>query len=208
MLELLENYLADTLIAIPGGLETMRSFYDEQKWMSSDYKMAVPGRKSNQKELCITAEIEPFMLSKFPVTRGLYDYVVGDRADFSGGGLPVVDVSWYDVVLFCNSLSEAVGLNPCYLVVMEKVACDWGKSGLRLPSEAEWQYACHRSGSRIWDFGLRKRCSISSRNGCELERLFFRERLDFRVRNLDELFVFGQKIGLTPRPIGARMSLT
>jgi len=100
MSTLLKNYLADMLIPIQGGNETIRNFYDEQKWISSDYKMSIPGNKNNQKEVCFDVEIKPFSLLQFPVTIDFYDFIINERTTFSIDGFPVVNASWHDAILF------------------------------------------------------------------------------------------------------------
>lgn len=151
---LLKDYLAEKLILILGGTEIMRNFYDEQKWISSNSKMSVPGRKNNLKETCCKIDIRPFQLLKIPVTTDLYDSVMGEGVIFYYNSYPIVNVSWNDAINFCNSLSETMGLSPCYITDVQtgQVHCNWEKEGFRLPTEAEWQHAC-LAGSSEYQYG-------------------------------------------------------
>ena len=140
----LMRYVKENMVLIPKGQELIRDFVDPVKWMSSDYKMSIPG---TQKEKIVKQElvmIQSFLLLQTTVTNELYNYVTDIDYDIKIKDFPVVNISWIDAIKFCNLLSEKLSLEKCYTLnfVSEKIVVDDSKNGFRLPRDAEWQYAC------------------------------------------------------------------
>ncbi len=122
--------IEDGFILISGGTFEMGS-PEEEAWRSDD-------------ETLHTVTVSDFYMSPYELTQKEYRDICGENpSSFEGDDLPVENISWLDAVSYCNARSEKDGLTPVYVIEGENVSWDRSADGYRLPTEAEWEYACH-----------------------------------------------------------------
>jgi formylglycine-generating enzyme required for sulfatase activity len=151
----IERPVPDGVVRINGGTFLMGSPATEA------------GRDGDEVQHSVT--VSGFYMSKYEVTQKEWVEVMGSNPSyFKGDNLPVECVSWYDAVEYCNKRSVKEGLTPAYTIdktrsdpdnrngndkVKWVVTWNRGASGYRLPTEAEWEYACRAGTTTAYSTG-------------------------------------------------------
>lgn len=98
------------------------------------------------------AKIPGFEISLTPITQDVWNQVMKfNPSYFKGAENPVDQISWYDAIYFCNSLSALCGYSPCYFVDGSDDVRNWGFSPERKDREIKGNIKCnfHANGFRL-----------------------------------------------------------
>lgn len=102
---------------------------------SPESEVKRPGDNDMEKLHKVTIT-QPFYLGKFELTQAQYEKIAGNNpSSIKGDDLPVSDIVWDDAVAFCKKASETL------------------KRDLRLPTEAQWEYACRAGTQTVYYTG-------------------------------------------------------
>ena len=144
----LGNGIILEMVQISGGIFVMGSPESEEERRESEGPQHL-------------VSIKPFFMGKYPVTQAQWFAVAASSkverdldpnpARFKGVHRPVEQVSWYDAVEFCQRLSRKTGRS------------------YRLPSEAEWEYACRAGTTTPFHFGETITTNLANYRGTDWE---------------------------------------
>ncbi|BAZ42424.1 hypothetical protein NIES4101_83930 [Calothrix sp. NIES-4101] len=137
----LGNGVSLVMVYIPAGNFMMGTEDGEIERLVKKFNWDIYRREIPQHQVSVPA----FSMGKYPITQAQWKAVAGlpqinrklkpEPSNFKGDNLPVEQVSWYDAVEFCARLSKKTGKE------------------YRLPSEAEWEYACRAGTTTPFHFG-------------------------------------------------------
>ncbi|MEV8213489.1 SUMF1/EgtB/PvdO family nonheme iron enzyme [Leifsonia sp. NPDC077715] len=127
-----------------------------------------------------TVELEPFELGVFAVTEADVAELIGEPSTHPRR--PATGISWQRAVRLCNAASEWEGFDPAYTFDGEDVTWHVDADGYRLPTEAEWEFAC-RAGSTGPHYGPLTEVAWTSADGLSAPA-----DVGLRLPNLNGLF--------------------
>ncbi len=139
------------------GEEGDSSIYDLLRWVEFQGGKA----KVNSVEFSFNA----YSISVTEVTQAAYAEAMGGMPDQPKDAPenPVVNVSWFDAVLFCNELSKSMGLDTAYVYssvgdknYLQNLEINYGVESFRLATEIEWEIAAHGGTNTMFYWGTDK----------------------------------------------------
>jgi formylglycine-generating enzyme required for sulfatase activity len=133
--DVIESQCGLKMVSISGG-----------EFMMGDNHGSVDARPAHR------VKVDGFFMDQTLVTQEVYQSLMGSNpSHWKNPKNPVEQASWTAAAKFCNARSKQEGLTPCYKT--NTWACDFAANGYRLPTEAEWEYACRAGTPTAYFFG-------------------------------------------------------
>ncbi len=149
----LDNGVPLEMVSIPGGKFLMGTEDEEIERLVQKFNWDGFRREKPQHEVTV----QPFFMGKYPITQAQWRAIASlpkvnrdlepSPSNFKGDERPIEQVSWDDAVEFCQRLSKARGKK------------------YRLPTEAEWEYACRAGTTTPFHFGETITSELANYNG-------------------------------------------
>ena len=96
--------------------------------------------------------VDGFLMDQHEITQEIYEAITGKNPSrCKDPQNPVEQVTWSAAARFCNARSLQEGRTPCYDT--NTWECDFSATGYRLPTEAEWEYACRAGSTTQYYYG-------------------------------------------------------
>ena len=141
-------------VKIPGGTFWMgqrdeeQRFLKQQNWWNDYFNYERPRHQ---------VTVAPFLIGKYPITQAQWQAIMGNNPSyFKGAERPVEQVSWNE----CQAFVKKLNANPSYSSLIQgghppqsPLIQGGQRGGFRLPTEAEWEYACRAGSETIYSFG-------------------------------------------------------
>jgi formylglycine-generating enzyme required for sulfatase activity len=130
-------------VRINGGTFTMGS---------ASFETGRRGNEGPQRQVTVNS----FFMGMYLVTQKEYEEIIGmNPSKYIGQNLPVESVTWFDAIEYCNLRSQREGLTPVYSINGKTITWNREANGYRLPTEAEWEYACRAGSTTVFNNGNR-----------------------------------------------------